>query len=140
MQSIAAELWDLNWGAASLHQFPFLANEKLLLLNFPVLKVHRAPPIDAVFVLKWKDACFAPTSRSPHRSAGARSCRGEKIISKVKYSALMHKTLLDDPEELELKEGLELDVGLETDKAGLELDEELDDDDDPKLIWPETEE
>ena len=52
----------------------------------------------------------------------------------------MHKTLLDDPEELELKEGLELDVGLETDKAGLELDEELDDDDDPKLIWPETEE
>ena len=51
----------------------------------------------------------------------------------------MHKTLLDDPEELELKEGLELDVGLETGKAGLELDEELDDDD-PKLIWPETEE
>ena len=65
----------------------------------------------------------------------------KKIISKMKYLARMHKNLLDDPEELELKEGLELDAGLETDKAGLELeaDEELDDDV-PKLIWPETEE
>ena len=54
--------------------------------------------------------------------------------------AWMHRILLDDPEELELKEGLELDAGLETEKAGLELeaDEELDDDV-PKLIWPETE-
>ena len=42
----------------------------------------------------------------------------------------MHRILLDDPEELELKEGLELDAGLETDTTGLELeaDEELDND------------
>ena len=66
---------------------------------------------------------------------------GQKIFSKVNYLAWMHRILLDDPEELELKEGLELDAGLETEKAGLELeaDEELDDDV-PKLIWPETEE
>ena len=70
-------------GRSSLHQFLSLPYEKLLFLNFPVLKVHRAPTIDAVFVFKWKDAYFATPSRSPHRSAGARSCRDKKIFSKV---------------------------------------------------------
>ena len=77
-----------------------------------------------------------PTVLQVRDPAGA-----EKFISKANYLAWMHRILLDDPEELELKEGLEFDAGLETEKAGpeLEADEELDDDV-PKLIWPETEE